>query len=53
MIELAGVGIGQRVLILGLGQPPADGDVLRGLHIERDPLDLARLVRSRAITWSA
>ncbi len=38
-VELAGVGIGQCVLILGLGHSAANGDVLRGLHIECDTLD--------------
>ena len=38
-IELAGIGVGQRVLVLGLGQAAADGDVLRGLHVESDALD--------------
>ena len=40
VIELVLVGVGQRVLILGLGEPRADGDVLRRLHVERDALDL-------------
>ena len=40
MAELARIGVGERVLVLGLVQSPADGDVLRRLHIERDALDL-------------
>ena len=40
MVELAGIGVGQCVLILGLGQSPADGDVLGRLHVEGDALDL-------------
>ena len=43
MIELAGIGVVQCVLIHRLGHAPADGDVLRGLHIERDPLDLGEV----------
>ena len=53
LAELAGVGVSQRVLVLRLGQPRADGDVLRGLHVERDALDPGELVRSRRITLSA
>ena len=43
MIELALVGIIHGVLKLGLVQPRADGDVLRRLHIKRDPLDLGEV----------
>lgn len=43
MFELAGVGIVQRVLKLGLVQPGADRNVLRGLHIKRDALDLGEV----------
>ena len=43
VIEFAGVGVVERVLILRLGEPPADGDILRGLHVERDPLDLGEI----------
>ena len=43
MIELARVGVVQRVLILGLRHAAADGDVLRGLHVERDALDLGEI----------
>ena len=43
VIELAGIGVVKRVLILGLRQPSADGDVLRGLHVERDALDLGEV----------
>ena len=39
-MEFAGIGIGQRVLVLRLVEPPADGDVLRRLHVERDALDV-------------
>src|SRR4029079_17553537 len=38
MIELILVGIGQRILVLGLGDSSADGDVLGSLHIKRDAL---------------
>jgi len=40
MAELARIGVGKRVLVLGLVQPPADRDVLRRLHIKSDALDL-------------
>ena len=43
MVELAGIGVVQRILILRLGDAAADGDVLRGLHIERDALDLGEV----------
>src|SRR5882762_9532346 len=43
VLELAGIGVVQGVLELGLVQARADGDVLRGLHIERDALDLAEV----------
>ena len=43
MIELVRVRIVQSVLILRLVQPGADRDVLRGLHVERDALDLGEL----------
>ena len=43
MIQLAGIGVAERVLILGFRDPAADGDVLRGLHIERDALDLGQI----------
>ena len=43
MVELAGVGVVQGILILGLGHAPADRDVLRGLHVERDALDLGEI----------
>ena len=43
VIQLAGIGVVQRVLILGFRDPAADGDVLRGLHIERDALDLGEV----------
>ena len=43
MIELAGVGVVQGVLKLGLVQPRADRDVLGRLHIKRDPLDLGEV----------
>ena len=48
MIELVRIGIGQRVLILGLVQAAADGDVLRGLQIKMNALDPGKLrVQSR------
>ncbi len=37
--ELARVGVCKGVLILGLRQTTADGDVLRRLHVERDALN--------------
>ena len=43
VVQLAGIGVIQRVLILGFRDPAADGDVLRGLHIERDALDLGQV----------
>ena len=43
MVELAGVGVVQRVLKLRLVQPRADRDVLRGLHIKRDALDFGEI----------
>ena len=43
MVELAGIGVVQSVLILGLGHAPADGDVLRRLHVERDALDFGEI----------
>ena len=43
VIEFVGVGIGQGILILGLGQSRADGDVLRGLHVQGDALDRRKL----------
>ena len=43
VIELVRVGIGQRILILGLGHAAADGDVLCSLHVQRDALDLGQL----------
>jgi len=43
MGELGRIGIGQGVLILRLCQARADGDVLRGLHIKGDALDLGQL----------
>jgi hypothetical protein len=30
-------------LILGLGHPPTDRDVLSGLHVKRDPLNLGKV----------
>ena len=48
VIELVAVHVDQRVLVLRLGQPRADIDVLRGLHVERDALDrLQRPVQPR------
>ena len=43
MVELAGIGVGQRVLILRLGHATADRDVLRRLHVEGDALDFGEL----------
>ena len=44
VVELAGIGVVQRVLILGLVETrAADRDVLRGLHVERDALDLGEV----------
>ena len=43
MVEFAGIGVVQGVLKLGLVQPRADGDVLRGLHVKRDALDLGEV----------
>jgi len=43
MIELTWVGVVHGVLKLGLVQPRADRDVLRRLHIKRDPLDLGEV----------
>ena len=40
VIQLGRIGVGERELVLGLGQARADGDVLGRLHIERDALDL-------------
>ena len=40
MIKFARIGVGDRKLILGLVKPPADGDVLRRLHVESNALDL-------------
>jgi hypothetical protein len=40
VIELTRISIVQRELKLCLVQPRTDGDVLRGLHVERDALDL-------------
>ena len=41
--QLVGIRVGQRVLILRLGQPRADGDVLGRLHVEGDALDMGEL----------
>ena len=41
--QLVGIRIRQRVLILGLRQPRADGDVLGRLHVQGDALDLREL----------
>src|SRR3982074_2373119 len=38
--ELAGISVVQGILELGLVQTRADGDVVRGLHIKCDALDL-------------
>ena len=43
MGKLGRIGVGQGVLILRLGQARADGDVLCGLHVERDALDPGEL----------
>ena len=43
VIELAAVRIGQRILILRLGEPAADVDVLPGLHEEEGARDLCHL----------
>jgi len=43
VIEFVGIRVGQRVLILRLGQACADRDVLRRLHIERDALDAGEI----------
>ena len=48
MIELVAVDIDQRVLVLGLRNPRADRNVLRGLHVQGDAPDrLQRLVQAR------
>src|SRR6516165_4078966 len=39
MIELLYIRVGQRVLIERAAEPPADTDVLPGLHVEFDPFD--------------
>ena len=43
MFEFARIGVVQGVLKLGLVQPRADRDILRGLHVKRDPLDLGEV----------
>ena len=43
VIELFDIGIGQRVLIEGTAQAPADADVLPGLHEEFDAFDRGHL----------
>ena len=42
-VELAQVGVEQRILILGAGQPSADIDVLGHLQEQRGALDLGQL----------
>jgi hypothetical protein len=46
MIELPRISIVERVLIHRFGHASSDGDVLRSLHIKRDPLDFGQ-VRSQ------
>ena len=43
MIELSGIGVVQRVLILRFGHSAAYRDVLRCLHVERDSLDFGEV----------
>src|SRR6516165_7906407 len=43
MIELLGGRVRQRVLIERATQPPTNADVLTGLHVEFDTLDLGHL----------
>ena len=45
MRQLIGIRVGERVLILGLRQARADGDVLGRLHVQVDALDVGELPR--------
>ena len=43
MVEFLGIGIGQRILILGLREPTAHGDILERLHVKLGAHDLRDL----------
>ena len=54
VIELRGVGVGQRVLVFGAAQPAAEGQVLADLEEGVDVLDLRQLrAATRWMNWSA
>ena len=40
VVQFVDVGVGQRVLVLGTAEAPADADVLAGLHEEFGAFDL-------------
>jgi hypothetical protein len=44
MVEFVGIGVGQRVLIFGLGQARAHRHILPRLHVELCALDLGHLM---------
>ena len=44
LLQFVGVGIFQRVLILGAADAIVDGDVLHRLHVEVNPGDLLQIV---------
>jgi len=47
------VDIDERILVLGLGEPRPDRDVLRRLHIQGDAQTGCSALFKRTITWSA
>jgi hypothetical protein len=52
VVDLVAIDIDERVLVLGLKNPRANRNVLRGLHVQRDAPDRLRRSFKRAITWS-